>query len=411
VFVVSSVDVGVYLLLKALVLQPMFGIELNWVITVTPDFIIDIWQLIIVAVVLVSQGLFNHYGIRVTTILTDFSGYLILGVAAVLVVALLLGSPVPLDFSRLFTYQNFVGDAGGGVFPADTQIFGLPVQLGSIGFLLGLLFVCYTLTGYDASAHTSEETHDAQVNVPRGMWTAVLISWVSGFIMVATFVLVMPSVTEGAGQGWNSFYYMFAASKMGDLVRGFLAIGIVLANYFCALAGMTSASRMMFAFSRDGGLPFSGFLSHVSTNYRTPTYAIWTAVVVAWLSIVYGGAFVVLATGCAVFLYLSYVMPVIAGLLAEGKTWTKKGPFNLGAWSKPNAIVAIVGAIILAITGFFPPNEKVLYLTVGMIIVMVILWFALEKNRFEGVPQGEKIAQRQGMIAEIEKKYEDAAAK
>jgi len=410
VFVVSSVDVGVYLLAKALVLQPMFGIELNWVITLSDTFVIDMWQLIIVGGLLISQGLFNHYGIKLTTMLTDFSGYLILAVAAVLVVALLLGSPVPLDFSRLFAYQNFVGDAGGGVFPADTQVFGAPFQLGSIGFLLGLLFVCYTLTGYDASAHTSEETHDAQVNVPRGMWTAVLISWVSGFIMVATFVLVMPSVAEGAGQGWNSFYYMFAASKMGSAVSGFLSIGIVVANYFCALAGMTSASRMMFAFARDGGLPASGFLSHVSTKFRTPTYAIWTAVVVAWLSIVYGNAFVVLATGCAVFLYLSYVMPVIAGLLAEGKTWTEKGPFNLGRWSKPNAIVAIVGAIVLAITGFFPPNEKVLYLTLGMVVVMVVLWFAFESKRFEGVPQGAKIAERQKMIAEIEAQYSDESA-
>lgn len=404
VFVVSSVDVGVYLLFNSLVMQPMFGVNLAqlWVVTLSPTFVVDMWQLIIVGALLVSQGLINHYGIRLTTLLTDFSGYLILAVAVVLVVALLAGSPVALDFSRLFHFQNFTGDSGGGVFPAT--------GVAPFVFLLGLLFVCYTLTGYDASAHTSEETHDAQVNVPKGMWTAVLVSWIFGLIMVATFVLVMPSVEEGAGQGWGSFYYMFGASSMSALVRGFLSIGIVVANYLCALAGLTSCSRMMFAFSRDGGLPASSALSRVSVKYRTPTTAIWTSVVIAFLSTVYGNAFVVLATGCAVFLYLSYAMPVLAGLVAEGRTWKEKGPFNLGVWSKPIAIVAVIGAIVLAITGFFPPNEKVFYLTAAMIVVMAILWFALESRRFEGVPQGEKITQRQGLIAEIEARYEESSA-
>ncbi len=403
IFVVSSVDVGVYQLFKSLVLKPMFAIEPNWQLAISPAFTIDMWQLIAVGVLLTSQGLINHYGIKLTTMLTDFSGYLIFAVAVVLVGALLLGSPVPLEFSRLTHFENYTGDAGGGVFPATGAA--------PFAFLLGLLFVCYTITGFDASAHTSEETHDAQVNVPKGMWTAVLVSWVFGFIMVCTFVLVLPSVKEGAGQGWNSFYFLYEKSGMASPVRTFLSIGIVVANYLCALAGMTSTSRMMYAFARDGGLPASGALSHVSTKFRTPTYAIWTTVVVAWLSVVYGDAFVVLATGCAVFLYLSYVMPILAGLLAEGKTWKEKGPFNLGVWSKPIALLAVVGAVVLAITGFFPPNEKVFYLTVGMIVVMVGAWAALESRRFMGVPTGDQITERQTMIASIESRFEEKPAK
>ncbi len=394
VFVVSSVDVGVYLLFKDLFLATVLGVDVSsWG---------PVHQAIGVTFILVTQGLFNHYGIKVTTMLTDFSGYLIFVVAILLTGSLLVFSPVALDFSRLTTFTNYTGDAGGGVFPASAS--------GGFAFLLGLLFVLYTLTGYDASAHTSEETHDAQVNVPKGMWQAVLWSWIFGFLMVATFVLVMPSVEEGAATGWGSFYYMFGASKMPYALLFILGLGIVVCNYLCGLAGLTSTSRMMFAFARDGGLPFSKTLAHVSTTYRTPTYATWTSVVVAFLSTLYAGAFVVLSTGCAVFLYLSYVMPIAAGFLAEGKTWKEKGPFNLGAWSKPNAVLAVIGGIVLAITGFFPPNEKVFYLTIGMVVVMVILWYGLERNRFEGVPEGDKIKQRQKMIAEIEAKYKDSAA-
>lgn len=389
VFVVSSVDVGVYLLFKDLFLATALGVDVSsWGAT---------HQLIGVLFLLITQGLFNHYGIELTTKLTDFSGYLIFVVAAVLVIALLAFSPVALDFSRLTTFTNFTGDAGGGVFPRTESL--------AFAFLLGLLFVCYTLTGYDASAHTSEETQDAQVNVPKGMRQAVFWSWTSGLIMVATFVLVMPSVDDAAATGWGSFYYTLGESNMPSFLLVFLAAGIVIANYLCALAGLTSTSRMMYAFARDGGLPASQTLSHVSTQYRTPTYAIWTSVVIAWASTIYANAFVVLATACAVFLYLSYVMPVAAGFFAEGKTWKEKGPFDLGAYSKINAVIAVLVGVVLAITGFFPPNEKVFYLTIAMVVVMVILWYGFERNRFEGVPEGEKIKERQKMIAEIEKKY------
>jgi amino acid transporter len=358
-------------------------------------------QAVGVGLLLITQGLFNHYGIELTTKLTDFSGYLIFAVAAVLVIALLAFSPVALDFSRLVTFTNYTGDAGGGVFPRTES-------LGFV-FLLGLLFVCYTLTGYDASAHTSEETKDAQVNVPKGMWQAVFWSWVSGLIMVATFILVMPSLEAAAATGWGSFYYTLGASEMPGFLLILIAAGIVIANYLCALAGLTSCSRMMFAFARDGGLPASQSLSFVSTQYRTPIYAIWISVVVAWLSTLYAGAFVVLSTGCAVFLYLSMAMPIAAGFFAEGKErWKQKGPFNLGSFSKINAVIAALSAVVLAITGFFPPNQKVFYLTVAMFILMPILWYAFERNRFEGVPEGDKIKERQKMIAEVEKKYGEA---
>jgi amino acid transporter len=359
-------------------------------------------QLIFVAVILITQALLNHYGIDITTKVTDLSGYLIFGLTIILIIALFAFSPVALDFSRLWTLQNVTGDAGGGVVPFRTESI-------AFAFLLGLVYVCYTITGFDASAHTSEETKDAQVNVPKGMWQAVFWSWVFGLLAVAAYVLTMPSVEEGAAAGWGSFYYMWAASNMPQWLKVFLAVGLVVVNYICALAGLTSTSRMMYAFSRDGGLPGSKTLATVSVAHRTPTYAIWVSAALALLSTVYAPYYLVLAVACAVFLYISMVMPIAAGLLAEGgPKWQQKGPFNLGALSKPNAILAIIFGITLAITGFFPPNEKVLYFTIAMVIVMPIIWYAFERNRFEGVPEGEKIAQRQKMIADIEKKYGEA---
>jgi amino acid transporter len=404
VFVVASVDVGLFALLNGLILSPIFGLDLTQIGNV--DFFgapFNIPQFIIVTLIVVTQALFNHFGIRVTTLLTDFSGYLIFATAIVLTIALLAFAP-SLDFSRLVTFKNYTGEAGASVWPTQ-------VDSTFTAFLLGLLLVCYTITGFDASAHTSEETRDAARIVPRGMLQAVFWSGLFGYIMVCSFVLAMPSVDEGAAQGWGVFNWLLAGSGMPAFVRVLLSVGIVASNYLCALAGLTSLSRMTFAFARDGGLPFSNALKTVSTAYRTPVVAIWVGAALTVIGTLYAPAFVVLAAGCAVFLYLSYAMPIAAGLLAEGKSWTHKGPFDLGRFSRVVAALAILGAIILAWVGMQPPNEKVLYVGVGLAVVMAIYWYAVERRRFEGPPTGMRIDQRQAEIAEIEARLEREAGR
>src|SRR5258706_14224377 len=372
-FVVSSVDVFLYqvffkgLLVDTVLGGTIFGIsDASWQLY-------DWHQHVFVIVVLISQALFNHYGIKTTSLLTDFSGYLIFALTIIFIISLFAFSPVALDFSRLVTFTNYTGDSGGNVIPnAVPSLF--------LAFFFGLIYVMYTITGFDASGHTSEETHDAQVNVPKGMWTSVFYSWTFGLVMVAAFVLTMPTIKDGAAQGLGAFNYMWNSLTMPHFLAVILAAGFAFVNYVCALAGLTSTSRMMYAFSRDGGLPFSKSLSQISTTYRTPHYAIWAAIVLAFISTLYADAFLILATGCAVFLYISYMIPVIAGFFAEGKTWKEKGPFNLGSWSKPNAIIAAVGVALLTTTGFFPPNQRVFYLTVAMVVILPILWFAFEKD-------------------------------
>jgi amino acid transporter len=383
-FVTASVNYGVYLLFKDLLLTGVLAMDVSkWG---------NIHALVGVAVLLATQALFNHFGIRVTTRLTDFSGYLILAVSVTLTLALLAFAP-SLDFSRLFSFTNFSGTAG-GFWPRTDNT--------SAAFLLSLLLVCYTITGFDASAHTSEETRNAAVIVPRGMWHSVLWSVLFGYIMVCSFVLAMPSVEEGVKQGFNVFPWLMTNSGMPEMLRKLLLVGIVIANYLCGLACLTSCSRMMYAFARDEGLPFSKPLASVSARHRTPVVAIWTSAVFAVLVTIYADAYAVLSAGSAVLLYLSYVMPVGAGIFAEGKTWTHKGPFDLKGLSKPIAALAVIGGLILAWTGFQAPNEKVLYATAGLIGVLVVSWFAFERRRFQGPPTGARIEARQREIAEIE---------
>lgn len=282
----------------------------------------------------------------------------------------------PLDYSRLYTFTNFTG-AEGSVWPkSEGMVFP---------FLLGLLLVVYTITGFDASAHTAEETRDAAKAVPKGIISSVIYSIIFGYVMICTFVLVMPDVATGVKQGFGFLDALL--STLPTALKAVLGLGIFLVNFLCGLACLTSCSRMMFAFARDGGLPASKFLRKVDRTLKTPVAAVWASAILAIVATLYAEAFSVLAVGCAVFLYISYIMPTAAGIFAEGKTWKHKGPFDLGGMSKLIAVLAVIGGGFLVIVGIQPPNEKVLYVTVFMLVVMAAFWFLFgEKKRFKGPP-------------------------
>jgi amino acid transporter len=385
IFVVAAVDVGVYTLFQGLV-APVFHIDAS------------AWgfkeQTIAVILIAGSQGLFNHLGIKVTTMLTDFSGYLIFVVAVVLTLTFLVWGAT-FDLSRLFTFVNTTGAPGGGFVPDPRSAV--------VAFLIGLLYPLFTITGFDASAHTSEETVNARVAVPRGMLQAVFWSLIFGFVMAASFVLASPDLAATAKDGANAWFNMYAKLSAPVWLKDILAIAIVVSNYLCGLACLTSTSRMIFAFSRDGGLPGSSLWKKVSPRWRTPVPAIWLGVVLAIASTLYSPAFAALAAGCALFLYLSYAMPIGAGLLAIGKSWTTFGPFTLGVWYKPLAAITVVGVLILLYAGLQPPNDIIQNYAIGVVVLLVVLWFGLERRRFKGPPIGSAaLAERQAIIAQEE---------
>jgi amino acid transporter len=408
IFVVSSVDVGLWqILFVPLIGQNYLGWDpTHFIPDLTKPFSEQIasgayWvQAVAIALILGSQALFNHIGIRATTRLTDFSGYLIIVVAIILTIAMLVAAP-GIDIGRLFTFTNNTGDAGGGVWPQSNSLF--------YAFLLGLLLPAYTVTGFDASAHTSEETRAASVNVPKGMIRSVFWSFLFGYIMICSFVLAMPSVADGAKQGSSVFFWLMNAIPIPGFLKTLIYIGIVIANYLCALAGLTSLSRMIFAFARDGGFPASNWLRHVSPAHRTPVNAIWAGAILAFLSTLYTPQFWTLAAGCAIFLYLSYAAPIAAGFLAEGKTWTKKGPFQLGVFSKPFAIISVLGALLLYYVGVQPPYDALVKYTGFLLVIMALVWFLAARKRFPGPPIGDMITKRQAELAAAERAVGEAA--
>ncbi len=350
-------------------------------------------QVVFVSFITILQALVNHFGIRLTTLLTDFSGYLIFAVTAVLTIALLVFAPTH-DFSRLWTFTNNSGDLGGGVWPQNSSMLGV--------FLLGLLLPIYTITGFDACAHTSEETVGAQRAVPRSIVSSVLWSSLFGWIMLIAFVIAIPDLAAGAKTGFGVFFDTVNKVIPSGL-RELLYFGILISQFLCGLATVTSASRMIFAFARDGGFPAA--LRNIHPTYRSPVPAIWTAAIISILFTLYTPVYSTIVSVTVIFLFLSYAMPIVSGLMAYGRTWTKMGPWDLGPAFRIVAALAIVSMLLIFGIGIQPPNGNALYLTVGFFILLTVVWFAFERNRFTGPPTGAEIEKRQREIAQTEQAF------
>ncbi len=344
--------------------------------TLSPD--LDFMaQVLGVGFITLTQAAINHVGIGLTARLTDFSGYWILLVAAVLTACLLAFAP-GLEPSRLVTFDNFSGTAGGDVWPATDALAFL--------FALGALLPAYTITGFDASAHAAEETICAAESVPQAIVRSVLVSTMAGWILLCVVVVVAPSLSAAAAQGEGAFLSIMNSVLPRHLVVVLIS-AIVLAQYLCGLATVTSASRMAFAFARDGGLPFAQAVCWVCPKRRSPAVAIWIVAATSILFTIHTPVYATITAVCTIFLYISYVLPTALGIWAYRRTWTVMGPWDLGRWYRPLAILSVIGCILLIAVGMQPPNQRSIGVVGGVALVLTAAWFGIARRHFPGPPQ------------------------
>ena len=366
VAITAGIDFGAAFFINAL-LNLQFGTPTyHWV------------TILIFAGVLLLHGLLNQFGIRLVAMLNNVSVWWhILGV--LLIVGVLVFVPSHHQ-SASFVFTSTFNTTGWH------SIFYV--------LLLGLLLAQYTFTGYDASAHMTEETHNAARSGPRGIVTSIIVSLFAGWILLIgiTFAIQHYSAELSSATGVPpAQIFIDAVGVTGGKLLLLTAIG---AQLFCGMSSVTANSRMIYAFSRDGALPGSALWHRVNKRTRTPTNAIWLAAVGAlilglpylWNSYAYAAVTSIATIG----LYIAYVAPTFLRL-RQGANF-QPGPWSLGRWSKPVGIIACIWVVFITILFVLPTASPITvkdfnYAIVALLIVIGyagIYWLVSAKNWFTG---------------------------
>ncbi|WP_191242853.1 amino acid permease [Amycolatopsis deserti] len=385
VAVTAGIDFGAALFLNAF-------LDLQFGFAATPGHTI-----LLLAIILVVHGLLNTFGVRLVAVLNNVSVWWhltgVLVIVAVLVVVPDRHQPAS------FVFGHFVNNTGWGFAPYV--------------FALGLLVAQYTLTGYDASAHMTEETRNAATAGPRGIVNSILVSLVAGWILLLGLTFAIQdydgAVNTATGVPPAQIFLDAAGASTGKFLL-LIAIG---AQLFCGMASVTANSRMIYAFARDGAIPGSTVWHSINKRTRTPTNSVWFAATGALiLALPYlwsATAYAAVTSIATVGLYVAYVIPVF--LRVRKGAQFERGPWHLGRWGRPVGVVATAWVVVIFVLFMLPQAYPVTvstfnYTPIAFLVVLggaAVWWFASARRWFTG----PKV---QGTVAELEAVEQDLRA-
>jgi len=379
-------------------------------------------QLLTMAFLLTIQLVLNVAGVRIVAALNDFSVWFHIGTVAVIVVALFLiaSGKSHADISP-FAIQPL--DTTGAASPLGFNLGPAAGYALPIAFLFSLLQAQWTYTGYDASAHVAEETVGARLASAWGVFISVAISAVVGYIVLLGLVTHLPPLDQvmncnPADQALCSAYYggnpvvfttlTYNLGTLGDWLSACIAVAMSL----CGLASVAAAGRMLFAFSRDHGVPGSPILRKVSHRFRTPANALVAIVVFSYLltnAAYIAGSYTAIAIVTAIStiaLYWAYGVPIFLSVFGK-QEWRDHAVWKLGRLSKPVAALACLWIVVISFLFLWPTsgNAYTLLAYVVFLGALLVYYFAWARRRFKGpiVEVGE------AELTEIEKEFEHAA--
>jgi amino acid transporter len=344
------------------------------------------------AVILAIHGLINVFSSHLVSVFNGVSVWWhVIGVAVIVAILVLVPSHHA-SFAYVFSHRRNGTPFGSHMY----WYYILP---------LGFLLTMYTITGYDASAHVSEETHGAAESAPRGVWRSVFYSAVIGWIMLLALTF---SVQKGATSTISSAGFPAIAILQTALssaaAKAVLIISTV-GQLFCGMACVTSASRMTFAFSRDGAVPGHKLWRRLGPN-RTPTWSVLFVVTFALLVTLpaffpdkagYPVAFFAVTSIAVIGLYIAYTIPVFLRWRMGDRFVA--GPWTLGSkyrWINPIAFVWVGICVVIFCLPTSPAGvffgkgflwSSVNYaplVTIGVMLIVTVWYLVSARRTFTG---------------------------
>ena len=275
-------------------------------------------------------GLGDHQHLLVSHLLAVINNvsvwWHVAGAAAVILILFLIPEQHA-SFSDVFAKTiNNSGMFGGSTSGWGFLLFVLPIAA---------ILTQYTITGYDASAHLSEETKSAADGAAKGIWRSIFYSAIGGWILLLSFLFAVQD-SDAVSEGGGAVVTIFTQAMGSKWVALILFISTA-GQFFCTTACQTSASRMLFAFSRDRAVPGHQLWSSLSAKRIPANGVIVTAVLAAIITLPalvevdINGApvpiafFAVVSIG-VVGLYLCFAVPIYY-------RWKAGDSFRAGSWN------------------------------------------------------------------------------
>ncbi|THW10477.1 amino acid transporter [Aureobasidium pullulans] len=272
---------------------------------------------------------------------------------------------------------------------------------GSVGTacLVGLLGPIMTLIGGDSTVHLGEEIKDASRTLPLSMVFTSSMNYAVGFMMTITVMYVSSNfdqaIADATGESYVAVIYAATQSKTATTI---LTV-IILVLFFCtAINTVTTSSRQLFAFARDGGLPFSDVLARVEPRTGLPINALLTTFgvtfVLSWIICGSSIAFQNITSITIVGLLLSYGTTIATMLY---RRWSG-APLPAARWRYPQAIGYLVNVPALCfvsiafIFAYFPtapdPSAESMnwsvVVTLAVVVIATVYYVIPESSKFEG---------------------------
>ena len=332
------------------VLLGLYGLDLGFINFGDAEHLLP-ETFVLFALFLTLHALINIFSSPLVARFNNISvGWHVLGVAVIIGILILVPdqhASADFVFTEKINNSGLFNDATSGL---SFWFYVLP---------LGFLLTMYTQTGYDASAHVSEETKGAALGAAKGVWRSVFWAGVIGWmvLLAITFAASNPDFVNNAenGYGLGSSIAIFASSLDPWAIKAVLLIATI-GQLFCGMATVTSASRMCYAFSRDRAVPGHQIWTKLN-HHRVPAFSVifmsLCALIVTLPALIgdendYTYAFYAVVSITVIGLYIAYVIPVYLRW-RKGDSW-KPGPWTLGRkykWINPAAVIWVIICVIV----------------------------------------------------------------
>lgn len=269
--------------------------------------------------------------------------------------------------------------------------------------IVGLLQSFFGMACYEAPAHMSEEMKNASKEAPRAMIMSVWLGAFTGLVFLISVFYCIGDIEATAlsptGVPLLQIFYDSTGSVGGSCV---LASMMTVIGFFAANALTAEASRSLYAFARDHGLPFSKIFAKVDPIRQVPTYSVLLCLGVQMaMQSIYFGSYTGFATVIAIAtegFYVSYAIPLLARILARftGHAKVLPGPYSMGKYGIWVNLVGFLFLTFATITFNFPTispvdknNMNYTSAAVGLIFLISLLtWIFDGRKNFTGPDSG-----------------------